>query len=349
MKRTLRVIRRILALLLVTAVMASVLIYACVGVCIYGPSQRIGDMVVMSASEASFTRLLLPLWLSRSHLEEIVSRNEVHDSGEKTDTSLVKIEEPSASSETSETNPYIVSTAYDDKVETNSDYELHYISGGTWSGIMMLVKDPSRVFVGTSKDAYDGSAGLSVVNIAKRYNALAAVNGAFFEDTGGVGNGGTPLGFVFSQGAQLAGGDSTLYRLIGFNTDNVLVCGTMTGVQAKEQNIRDALSCKPFLVVNGEPVSLTGSGSGLNPRTAIGQRADGVVCLLVIDGRQTHSLGASLSDLEDIMIAFGAVNAGNLDGGGSTALYLDGNVLNNVTSIYGMRPIPDAICVRKGE
>ena len=94
-------------------------------------------------------------------------------------------------------------------------------------------------------------------------------------------------------------------------------------------------------------VDSSGSGSGLNPRTAFGQRSDGAVLLLIIDGRQTHSLGASLKDLSQVMLAFGAVNAGNLDGGGSTALYYDGEILNNCTSIYGMRGIPDAICVAR--
>jgi exopolysaccharide biosynthesis protein len=87
-------------------------------------------------------------------------------------------------------------------------------------------------------------------------------------------------------------------------------------------------------------------GGGLNPRTAIGQRADGAVLLLIIDGRQTHSLGASMNDLINEMLDFGAVNAANLDGGGSTVLYYDGAVQNKISSIYGARGIPTAILVR---
>ena len=87
-------------------------------------------------------------------------------------------------------------------------------------------------------------------------------------------------------------------------------------------------------------------GGGLNPRTAIGQREDGAVLLLVIDGRQTHSLGASMIDLINEMLDFGAVNAANLDGGGSTVLYYDGEIRNEISSIYGARGVPTAICVR---
>lgn len=341
-------LRRAFLLAVVTAVMAAALIYGLVAVCIYGPSQRLGDLVVMSAGEASFTRTLLPLWISSAQLQQITARNAVQDTDAVTDTSLVTAGQAGSTPADSTSSPYLVTTSYDDGIEVRDGMELHTISGTTWSGIMLLVKDPSRVFVGTSQDAYSSDTpGLSLPAIAQRFDAQAAVNGAFFEDDGGVGNGGMPLGFVFSGGKQLAGGSDTPYLLIGFDADNVLICGTMTGAEAQTRGIRDALSCKPFLIVNGEPADLTGSGSGLNPRTAIGQRADGAVCLLVIDGRQTHSLGASLADLEDVMLAFGAVNAGNLDGGGSTALYYDGEVLNHVSSVYGMRPIPDAICIKR--
>ena len=66
------------------------------------------------------------------------------------------------------------------------------------------------------------------------------------------------------------------------------------------------------------------SGGGVNPRTVIGQRADGAVIFLAIDGRQAGSLGGSYADIIDIMQEFGAVNACNLDGGSSTVmLYRD--------------------------
>ena len=133
--------------------------------------------------------------------------------------------------------------------------------------------------------------------------------------------------------------------MMGFNEEGILICGKMTGAEAVEMGIRDGLSCDPFLVINGEGLNVSGKGGGLNPRTAIGQRADGAVLLLTIDGRQATSLGASMADMVDVMLAFGAVNAGNLDGGGSTVLYYDGEIRNVVMSIYGARGVPNAVCV----
>ena len=76
-------------------------------------------------------------------------------------------------------------------------------------------------------------------------------------------------------------------------------------------------------------------GSGLNPRTAIGQRKDGTLLLLVTDGRGRNGhLGASASDLIDIMVEYGAVNAANLDGGSSSCMYLNGEYLMDSVTFY---------------
>ena len=118
------------------------------------------------------------------------------------------------------------------------------------------------------------------------------------------------------------------YEVIGFNNDNILIVGSMTGQQALDAGIRDALSFGPILVMNGKASTVKGSGSGLNPRSAIGQRADGAILLLAIDGRRADSLGASYADLIDIMLEYGAVNAANLDGGNSTGLVYNGSLVN---------------------
>lgn len=60
--------------------------------------------------------------------------------------------------------------------------------------------------------------------------------------------------------------------------------------------------------------------AGLNPRTAIGQRKDGAVIFVCIDGRQPSSKGGEYADIIDIMVEYGAVNACNMDGGSSTVM-----------------------------
>ena len=67
--------------------------------------------------------------------------------------------------------------------------------------------------------------------------------------------------------------------------------------------------------------------------------------MLVIDGRQATSLGASLQDLSDIMLSYGAVNACNLDGGSSSLLWYNGEYLNNKAHIVGIRDIPTSFVV----
>ena len=83
-------------------------------------------------------------------------------------------------------------------------------------------------------------------------------------------------------------------------------------------------------------ILIKGQGSGANPRTAIGQRADGAILLLVTDGRGASGhLGATASDLISVMQEYGAVNAANLDGGSSsTMVYNGGYEMTSVTFYY---------------
>lgn len=255
--------------------------------------------------------------------------------------------------ETGEGVQYIVQTAYDKGIYIENGIEFHQVAGDTWQGMMMVIPDPSRVFVGTPRESYDGSAGANATKIATRYGALAAVNGAFFVDENYVGNGGTPIGVVFSEGTMKYGNADTVSNVMGFDVNNVFVCEAMTGAQALERGIRDAVSCKPILVQNGQVTDLNGASKTLmDARTAVGARADGCVLILQIDGRMAHSIGATTKDMADCMIAFGAVSAGNLDGGGSVSNYYNGGNLPGIVSSYGKRRGPNAFCVRyevKGE
>lgn len=340
------IIGRIFVVLGVTIVMMVIFLYFIMFVLIKGPSERAKELFVLSVKESSAGGFLASIYLSSDEIQAIEDANKIEDTDEVTDTSIVSINKAEASSDEMQEEGYIIETAYDTNIYVENGMEFHEIEGGTFTGTMVIVKDPTRVFIGTPRDKYDGQPGLSVPDICERYGAILAINGGFFEDNGGVGNGGTPLGFVFSDGEMKFGGKNTENNMMGFNQDGVLICGRMTGQQALDYGIRDGLTCKPFLVINGEKMNVSGTGGGLNPRTALGQRQDGSVLMLIIDGRQATSLGASMSDVADVMFAFGAVNAGNLDGGGSTVLYYDGSIRNVVMSIYGARGVPDAVCVK---
>ena len=103
------------------------------------------------------------------------------------------------------------------------------------------------------------------------------------------------------------------------------------------------MSFGPALIINGKGEYGNHMESGINPRTAVGQRADGAILLLAIDGRQVHSIGASFGDARDVMLDFGAVNACNMDGGSSTVMYYEGEYINSPSSASGTsRALPDA-------
>lgn len=117
--------------------------------------------------------------------------------------------------------------------------------------------------------------------------------------------------------------------------------GKYTLDEIKNLDIKEAVSFGPALVVNGKPMIKSGDGGwGIAPRTAIGQKADGTVIFLVIDGRAISSVGATLKDVQNIMLDYGAVNATNLDGGSSTTMYYKGKVINNPSNPLGERMVP---------
>lgn len=337
------VIKRVFIFLGVTLLMCVICLYCIMWIVTKGPSTQARNLFVLSVRETSMAGFLANMYCSKAEIEEIEALNKVYVPDEDVDTSLITIDREKTGSDRDIT---YTEEEKEDGVVYADGIELHPVSGATFAGTMIVINDPSRVFVGTSKDKYDGSAGLSVPEICERYNATAASNAGGFEDIGGVGNGGTPLGIVISEGELKYGNLDTTYEIIGFDSNDIFIVGNMTAREALDRGIRDAVSWGPLLIVNGVPANVTGTGGGVNPRTAIGQRADGAVLLLIIDGRQTHSLGATLNDLINVFIDFEAVNAANLDGGGSTVFYYGGEIYNKISSIYGARGIPTAIVIR---
>jgi exopolysaccharide biosynthesis protein len=82
-----------------------------------------------------------------------------------------------------------------------------------------------------------------------------------------------------------------------------------------------------------------------HPRSAVASLSDGRVILAVVDGRQPASVGMSLEELARLLLEHGATNAMNLDGGGSTAMVVQGRIVNRPSDVLGERPVSDAILV----
>ncbi len=351
--------RRILwrcTLSLLTALMLVLCAVLCAGwVAFRGPSQTMGDLLTVTMLETSALKFVPRIYYSEAEVQEILARNQVADVQVETDTSLIVIAPPEPESTPAPADASLPDAAAlatpeptQAPVQSLDGIDVFEVKGGTYSGYMMVVQDPSRVGVGVCRDGFNSKAGLRLHEIAERYGAVAAVNGGAFEDKNGQGNGGKPTGLVICDGVVLnKANQSSIHNIVvGFNEDDILVFGKFTGAEAQEHGLRDALAFGPVLISNGEPAQVTGAGSGMNPRTAIGQRADGAVLMLVIDGRQATSLGATYADLIDVMLEYGAVNAVNLDGGSSSMLYFDGEYLNNGVALTGSRKLPTAFIVR---
>lgn len=320
-----------------------------------GPSQTVGDLLTVTMLETSALKFVPRIYYSEAEVEAILARNQLGDVQEEADTSLIVIPQPTLEAATA---PQVTQApnAVDlitpeptvPPLHDEDGISIFSVQGGTYNGYMMVVQDPSRVSVGVCRDGFNSKPGLLLHEIAQRYDAVAAINGGAFEDTNGQGNGGTPTGLVVSEGKLLHKANTSSIHdvVVGFNQDDILVFGKFTNAEAQEQGLRDALAFGPVLVYNGEPAPVKGASSGLNPRTAIGQRADGAVLMLVIDGRQSNSIGASYADLIKVMLDYGAINAVNLDGGSSSMLYYKGDYLNNGVTLTGSRKLPTAFIVR---
>ena len=167
-----------------------------------------------------------------------------------------------------------------------------------------------------------GYRGYTVAQMVEHFDAVAGINAGGFEDPNGNGNGSIPDTLVVYEGKIYYAESGVSMGFVGFDKNHIMHVGRLSASAIKDRDIQYGVAFGPVLVANGELIQQ--SSSGINPRTAIGQRADGAVILLCIDGRQAGSLGGTYADIINIMVEYEAVNACNLDGGSSTVmLYKD--------------------------
>ena len=219
----------------------------------------------------------------------------------------------------------------------------------TCTAYMLIVLDPTRVVLGCRPDRLFAK-GYTVAEYVEQFGAVAGINGGGFADEGGTGNGSVPEHAIVSEGVVYNGWTGVGEGFAGIDYDGKLHLGFQHVEELTQNNIKEGAGYGPLLVMDGEPVDPSTSAFSywidtLNPRTAIGQRSDGAILLLVFDGRQPNSLGASFADGTEIMLRFGAVNATNLDGGNSSMMWLDGEYINNPAGTFDVRPIPTSFVV----
>ena len=340
MKNLFKFLGRFLIVILITAIFVLITLLITMKLICSDISEGAKELFATTILETGQMKFLAGMYLSNDEIQKLVNRNSVQAMSTEVDTSLIKANSENKDNKKDEEEGF-------DK----NGIKIEEISGNTFFAKMLIVKNPKQVIAGTT---YPWSEyGMELEKLVKSNDAIAGVNGGLYYSYGN--KGGKPLGVVVSKGQiqfNKPEGYKGLY-LIGFDESNVLRIINLEGKSAsqteriiKEEKIRDAVAFQEEssdannhfvkLIVNGEERKLDGNGSGANPRTAIGQRADGAVLLLVTDGRgYSGHLGATASDLIRVMKKFGAVNAANLDGGSSSSMYYNGKYeMSSVTFYY---------------
>lgn len=323
-------IGKILAVISTTILAVFIALVLMIFLICHGPSNRATELFTTTFLETGQMKFIVSMFLSDEKVKEIVAKNSMSEMTAEVDTELIKV---------------------DNTQKDSKDIELVQISGNTFHAKMLIIKDPSRVKLATTYPW--GEYGVELDKLVTNSGAIAGVNGGLYVSDSN--KGGKPLGLVVCDG-KIQFNNPTGYaglHLIGFDESNILRIISLEGMNAsqveklvKDEKIRDAVVFQEEssdknnhfvkLVVNGEARQMNGSGSGANPRTVIGQRKDGAVLLLVTDGRgASGNLGATASDLIDIMMEYGAVNAANLDGGSSSSMYYNNQYeMTSVTLYY---------------
>ena len=325
----------------------------------HGPSLAARDLFVSTILETGQMQFLASWFFSEEEILAITGRNGMGEHTQEVNTDLIVMPDIDTDTDPDGQTP-----------ERDMDaITIEEISGRSFYAKMMIVNDPSRVKLASIypwSDFNKSKNGKTLEQLVNDGGFIAGINGGEYYSEGNWG--GMPKGLVVGDGEILYNAPEYGDVMIGFNQDNVLVIRSISGMTAgkveelvKELGIRDAVSFKDVdsgdsnhfvkLIINGEPREISGNGSGANPRTVIGQRADGTVLMLVTDGRGANGhLGATAADLIAIMQDYGAVNAANLDGGSSSSMYYNGAYeMTSVTFYYATSSwrLPTAFGVEK--
>ena len=333
-----RFIDRVFGLIVATVIVGGVFGLTLEWILVKGPSPALRDSFVMTMMWTRRFDFIPQIFLTQEETDTIFNEHWSINNTEATDTSLITVKASQTQSGDGDGGPQVDDYGYVD--EDGDGIIIVDVKKKGFVGKMIIILDPSRVFVG--KPEFYGGYGLTLDELAKRYDALGGVNGGGFYDPEGGGTGGYPDGLTVVEGEIFQEGISTR-TFCGLDKNHILHVGDYDSEEAIEDGIRDGVSFGPALIINGKGEYGNHMESGINPRTAVGQRADGAILLLAIDGRQVHSIGASFGDARDVMLDFGAVNACNMDGGSSTVMYYEGAYINSPSSASGTsRALPDA-------
>ncbi|MGG7177064.1 phosphodiester glycosidase family protein [Clostridium paraputrificum] len=306
-------------------------------VLLYGPFEQAKRTYVGSAMGTMSHQWLATMFLSDEKIAEIIGSNESQGELGQQDLNLINI--PTRRDDT------IIEQTLDGK------------NGAKFIGHVLIVKDPKRVKVGVSSKI--GTMGESTSRIAENYDAIAAINGGAFTDEQGAeewtSNGGIPSGILISEGKDMNNSATKGKQPVAaINKDGKLIVGDFTYDELLKEGVTDALSFglpnggSSVLIYNGRMRPISGDGGlGTSPKTMIGQRADGSIILVALDSKiPATRIAATVKEAQEVMYELQCVTAMLLDGGRSTTMYYDGEVINEPSNTSGERPIASAFIVK---
>ncbi|MCR5066573.1 MAG: phosphodiester glycosidase family protein [Erysipelotrichaceae bacterium] len=299
---------------------------------LYGPFDSFRNWYVTTALSTSSHKYLAHIFYSDSQLESIMSNNQIEVLQDSSDSSLITVSNPSDQDDLTKLEKLILNNP------ENADYQIIPISGNGYSGWLTVIYDPTRLDLVTAQS----DNGSTVSALAQNNNALVAVNGGGFDQSRKERS--ADGGLISNRQIICLSEESE--QLISMTTDGKLLLVNSTVQQlSQSQDISWALHFSPFLIVNGISANVSGNAGGQQPRTAIGQRADGIIILMTIDGRGSNgSFGINYAGMIELFEQCGCINAANLDGGGSTTLYENGKLINDPANRRGTeRKVYDAL------
>ena len=289
---------------------------------VYGPIDKARVFWITTAMETNDHQFLANIFYSEDTIKDVMNENYMDEIEEDTDISSITVgKEEKITSYTS---------AYEKEIldrEEGAAYKLIQFKYNGFDCHMVAIYDPTRVVVGYNSKK---NSGRILTDIVKSSNAILGINGGGYRWGSGY-----PQGLIVHDGKVVYSSSTSKYMTAAINEDGVLVVGRLSAKEVKDKRIKEAVSFSPALIVNGKAATFKGTGgSGLNPRTVIAQRKDGIILFLVVNGYGNKLSwkgrgGVYVTDLIKILQRYNAYNAINMDGGSSATMVIGNKLIND--------------------
>lgn len=243
---------------------------------------------------------------------------------------VVETEQSNTNNSSSCDNVVSTQTAYSDDNVTISLTEYREYDTSIYVADVQ-VSSPEYLKTALAQNAYGRNVTEKISEMAQNNNAILAINGDYYgaQESGYV----IRNGVIYRDTASAGQEDLVIYQ---DGSLDIVQEDAVTAQELLDNGAQQVLSFGPALLENST-ISVSqseevGKAKASNPRTAIGMLDDLHYVFVVSDGRTSESAGLSLYQMAEFMQSLGAKTAYNLDGGGSSAMYFNGKIVNNPTT-----------------